>query len=143
MIRPNPKTATLQTLAGTLDLRNARRTPTDAGLPPFPEPETASPEKRTILVATVCDERIDRIGLESGTQEKTEYRCRGDDPLSAVAELCDTETLSRNQWQTGSRRSCGCHRRRWLRRQGSLRASRARTKWVDAIGDRLVPRHFR
>ena len=44
-------------------------------------------------------ERIDRIGLESGTQNKTEYRVEENDPLSAVAELSHTQTLSRNEWQ--------------------------------------------
>ena len=44
-------------------------------------------------------ERIDRIGLELGTQDKTEYHVEENDPLSAVAELHHTQTLSRNEWQ--------------------------------------------
>ena len=44
-------------------------------------------------------ERIDRIGLEFGTLWKSQYRVEEDDPLSAVAELRNTQTLSRNEWQ--------------------------------------------
>ena len=44
-------------------------------------------------------ERIDRIGLELGTQWKTQYHVEENDPLSAVAELSNTQTLSRDEWQ--------------------------------------------
>ena len=44
-------------------------------------------------------ERIDRIGLESGTQDNTQYHVEENDPLSAVAEPRHTQTLSRNGWQ--------------------------------------------
>jgi uncharacterized protein len=40
-------------------------------------------------------ERIDRIDLESGTQDKTEYHVEDNGPLSAR----HTQTLSRNEWQ--------------------------------------------
>src|SRR5262245_27940759 len=48
----------------------------------FPEPETASPEKPTILHRDgVRVERIDRIGLELGTQWKSQYHVEENGPL--------------------------------------------------------------
>jgi len=44
-------------------------------------------------------ERIDRIGLELGTQWETQYHVEDNDPLSAVAELRNIQTVSRNEWQ--------------------------------------------
>jgi uncharacterized protein len=99
MIWPSPETATVQIFAGTLDLPQRPPNAADAKLSPFPEPETASPEKPTISHRDgVRVERIDRIGLELGTQYKTEYHVEENDPLSAVAELHQTQTLSRNEW---------------------------------------------
>ena len=88
MVWPSPETATVQIFAGTLDLPQRSPNVADAKLSPFPEPETASPEKPTILHRDgVRIERIDRIGLELGTQYKSEYHVEDNDPLSAVAEL--------------------------------------------------------
>ena len=99
MIWPSPETATVQIFAGTLDLPQRPPSAADAKLSPFPEPETASPGKPTIFHRDgVRVERIDRIGLELGTQYKTEYHVEENDPLSAVAELHQTQTLSRNEW---------------------------------------------
>ena len=78
----------MQIFAGTLDLPQRSPNVADAKLSPFPEPETASPEKPTIIHRDgVRIERIDRIGLELGTQWKTQYHVEENDPLSAVAEL--------------------------------------------------------
>jgi hypothetical protein len=100
MIWPSPETATVQIFAGTLDLPQRPPNAADARLSPFPEPETAPPEKPTIIHRDgVRIERIDRIGLELGTQYKSEYHVEDNDPLSAVAELRNTQTLSRNEWQ--------------------------------------------
>jgi uncharacterized protein len=50
MIWPSPETATLLLIfAGTLDLPQRSPNDADARLSPFPEPETASPEKPTIF----------------------------------------------------------------------------------------------
>ena len=88
MIWPSPETATVTIFAGTLDLPQRPPNAADAKLSPFPEPETASPEKPTIIHRDgVRIERIDRLGLELGTQYKSEYRVEDNDPLSAVAEL--------------------------------------------------------
>jgi hypothetical protein len=100
MIWPSPEIATLTIFGGALDLPQRPPNAADAKLSPFPEPETAPPENPTIIRRDgVRIERIDRIGLELGTQYKTEYHVDDEDPLSAVAELHQTQTLSRNQWQ--------------------------------------------
>jgi uncharacterized protein len=44
-------------------------------------------------------ERIDRIGLELGTEGESQYHIEDDDPLSAMAELRRTQTMSRDAWQ--------------------------------------------
>ena len=50
------------------------------------------PEKPTVIHRDgVRIERIDRIGLELGTQWKTQYHVEDNDPLSAVAELSNTQ----------------------------------------------------
>jgi uncharacterized protein len=55
-------------------------------------------------------ERIDRIDLELGAKGKWQYHVEEDDPLSAVAELQRTQTMSREAWQirieTQMRLSC-------------------------------------
>ena len=55
-------------------------------------------------------ERLDRIGLELGAKGKWRYHVEEDDPLSAVAELQRTQTMSRDAWQirieTQMRLSC-------------------------------------
>ena len=71
MIWPAPEKATLLIFAGTLDLPLRPPQGTDAQLSPFPEPESAPPEKPTVIRrGDVRIERIDRIGLELGTQSK-------------------------------------------------------------------------
>jgi hypothetical protein len=75
-------------------------------------------------------ERIDRIGLELGAKGKWQYPVEEDDPLSAVAELQRTQTMSRDAWQirieTQMRLSCtrdvpaGGEPARVRRRAGSL-----------------------
>jgi uncharacterized protein len=100
MIWPSPQTATLQIFAGSLDLPQRAPNVADATLSLLPEPETAPPEKPTIIHRDgVRIERIDRIGLESATQWKSQYHVEENDPLSAVAELRQTQTLSRSEWQ--------------------------------------------
>ena len=79
MIWPSPETATLQIFAGALDLPQRAPNAADAALSPFLEPETAQPEKPTILHRDgVRIERIDRIGLELGTQWKSAISYRGE-----------------------------------------------------------------
>ena len=144
MIWPSPETATVQIFAGTLDVPQHSPTVADAKLSPFPEPEMASPEKPTVFRRDgVRIERIDRIGLESGTEDKTEYRVEENDPLSAVAELSHAQTLSRNDWQirveTHMRLSSTGNA---FLLQGSLRAWEGAKEICRRDWDRSIPRDF-
>jgi predicted acyl esterase len=144
MIWPAPETATLQIFAGTLDLPQRSPDAADAGLAPFPEPETASPDSPTISRRDgMRFERIDRIGLESGTQDRTEYHVEDNDPLSAAADLHHIQTLTRNDWQirveTRLRMSSTNNA---FRLQGSLRAFEGTNEVFSRDWDRSVPRDF-
>jgi predicted acyl esterase len=144
MIWPSPETATVQIFAGTLDLPQRAPNAADAKLSPFPEPETASPDKPTIIHRDgVRIERIDRIGLESGIQYKTDYHVEDNDPLSAVAELHQTQTLSRNEWQirveTQMRLSCTGSA---FLLQGSVRAFEGTNEVCRRDWERSIPRDF-
>jgi hypothetical protein len=144
MIWPSPETATLLISAGTLDLPQRSPNDADARLSPFSEPETASPEKPTILRRDgVRVERIDRIGLESSTQYKSQYHVEDNDPLSAVAELRNTQTLSRDAWQirveTQLRLSCTGNA---FQVQASVRAWEGANEVCGRDWDRSIPRDF-
>ena len=81
MIWPSPEKATLLILGGTLDLAVRPPQATDALLSPLPGPESAPPEKPTrTRHGDVRIERIDRIGLELGTQSKSQSHVEEDDP---------------------------------------------------------------
>jgi uncharacterized protein len=100
MIWPSPEKATLAILSGTLDLPVRASRETDVLLSPLPGPESALPETPTrFRRGGMRIERIDRIGLELGTESKFKYHVEEDDPLSAVAELQRTQTMSRDTWQ--------------------------------------------
>src|SRR6266702_4676914 len=87
MIWPSAEKATLLILGGTLDLPVRPRQAMDALVSPLPGPESAPPEKPTMLRrGDVRIEHIDRIGLELGTESKSQFHVEEDDPLSAVAE---------------------------------------------------------
>ncbi len=144
MIWPSPETATLLIFAGTLDLPQRSPNVADARLSPFPEPESASPEKPTVFRRNgVRVERIDRIGLELGTQGKSQYHVEENDPLSAVAELRHTQTLSRNEWQirveTQLRLSSTGNA---FLVQGGLRAWEGANEVCRRDWDRSIPRDF-
>jgi hypothetical protein len=144
MIWPSPETATVLIFAGTLDLPQRSPNVADARLAPFPEPETASPEKPTISHRDgVRVEHIDRIGLELGTQYKSEYHVEENDPLSAVAELRNTQTVSRNEWQvrveTQLRLSSTGNA---FVLQGSLRAWEGANEMCRREWDRTIVRDF-
>jgi hypothetical protein len=144
MIWPSPETATVQIFSGTLDLPQRSPNAADAKLSPFPEPETAPPEKPTILHRDgVRIERIDRIGLETGMQWNTQYHVEENDPLSAVAELRNTQTMSRDEWQirveTLMRLSSTGNA---FLLQGSLRAFEGSNEVRRRDWDRSIPRDF-
>jgi hypothetical protein len=144
MVWPSPETATVQIFAGTLDLPQRSPNVADAKLAPFPEPETAAPEKPTILHRDgVRIERIDRIGLELGTQWQSQYHVEDNDPLSAVAELNNIQTVSRNEWQirveTQMRLSSTG---KAFHLEGSLRAFEGANEVCRRDWDRSIPRDF-
>src|SRR5580658_537035 len=142
MIWPSPETATVRIFAGTLDLPQRSPNVADARLSPFPEPETASPEKPTIIHRDgVRIERIERLGLDLGTQYKSEYHVEDNDPLSAVAELHNIQTLSRDEWQirveTQLRLSATANA---FRLQGSMRAWEGANEMCRREWDRMIAR---
>ena len=93
----------------------------DAALPPFGEPEGASPPAMTTLspdrrsrtfrhdlAADVAEliiesddgeERLDRLGLSSRAVIREHYRIAGDDPLSARASYDWAIFLQRDAWR--------------------------------------------
>jgi hypothetical protein len=100
MIWPSPDRATLLISSGTLDLPVRPPRAADARLAPLPTPESAAPEKPTIVHRDGRRiERIDRLGLELGTHSRTDFHIEEDDPLSATAELRRTATMARDAWQ--------------------------------------------
>ena len=143
MIWPSPETATLTIFAGDIDLPQRPQRPADASLRPMPEAESAPPEKPTIIRrGDHRIERIDRIGLEIGTQIKSQYHIEENDPLSAVAELWRSQTMSRDAWQirvetqrSGSRRRYVCQQRPMTSCcRADCAPGRARRKYVAANG---------
>jgi hypothetical protein len=100
MIWPSPEMATLTIFGGTLDLPQRPPQVIDATLQPFAEPQSAPPEKPTIIRrGDARIERIDRIGLELSTQVRSHFHVEENDPLTAVAELRHIQTISRDAWQ--------------------------------------------
>jgi uncharacterized protein len=144
MIWPAPEAATVQVFAGTLDLPQRLPKSADATLAPLPEPETALPDKPTISHHDgVRVERIDRIGLSLSTQYTSEYHIEDRDPLSAVAELRNVQTTSRDAWQvrieTRLRLSCTSQ---VFRLQGRLTAWEGENQVCDREWNRDIARDF-
>jgi putative CocE/NonD family hydrolase len=137
MVWPAPEKATVTIHSGSLDLpvrpRHAE------SLPPLPPPQTAPPENATqVSPGTV---RIDRIGLELGTEGKYEFDLQDDDPLSAAAYLTRTQIIKRGTWQvtieTGMRWSCT---RDVFTIKAYLRACEGATQIAHRTWDRTIPR---
>ena len=108
MMWPSPENATVTVFGGAVELAVRPRKTPDASLPPMPDAVTASPEPVTTISPGVV--RIDRIGLEVGTDSHFKFGIEGDDPLSAHAEMTQTQTLAREGWrvriETALRMSC-------------------------------------
>jgi hypothetical protein len=108
MIWPAPEKATVTIFGGALDVPVRAPQADDASLPPLPEVATAAPERPVALRPGVL--RIDRLGLELGTEAKFAFDLDDDDPLSARAEMRRCETIQRDGWkvriETSMRLSC-------------------------------------
>lgn len=98
MMWPSPETATVTVFAGTLDLPVRAPNAADALLPALPPPETAAPEPTTAVHPGVT--RIDRLGIELGAESAFNAHIEPDDPLSAVVEMRQSQTISRDAWRT-------------------------------------------
>jgi putative CocE/NonD family hydrolase len=98
MMWPSRETATLTVFGGTLELPVRPQGAADSRLASLPEPRTAPPEPLSAVRPGVV--RIDRIGLELGSEGSFQCHVEPDDPLSAVAEMRLTQTVARNPWRT-------------------------------------------
>jgi uncharacterized protein len=142
MIWPSPEQATLLIFAGTLDLPVRIPQATDALLAPLADPESAPPERPSLLRrGTLRIERIDRIGLELGTESKSLYHVEPDDPLSAVADLRRAQTMSRDAWRirVETRMRLASTRNAFLL-QASLRALEDTKVVCEREWDSTIPR---
>jgi predicted acyl esterase len=142
MIWPSPEIATLTIFAGMLELPQRPPRAADATLPAFPGPETATPEKPTLLQRDgVRIERIDRIGLELGAQGQSRYHVEENDPLSATAELRRTMTMARDSWQVRVETQMHLSSTRTdFRLRGALRAWEGTEEVCHREWDRSIPR---
>jgi hypothetical protein len=144
MIWPAPEQATLLISGGTLELPVREPGATDELLKPLPGPESAPPEKPTVIRRSdLRIERIDRLGLELGTHDESKIHIEEDDPLSAVIDLRRTWTMSRDAWQirieTQMRLSCT---REVFLLQASLRAWEGANEVCRRDWDRAIARDF-
>jgi putative CocE/NonD family hydrolase len=140
MIWPSRKKATVTVFGGTLELPVRAPSVADALLAPLPPPETAAPEPTTAVRQGVV--RIDRLGLELGTESDFTSHISEDDPLSAVAEMRQTQTISRGAWririETQIQMSC-THDAFLLR--ATMRASEGDAEICRREWDYSIPRY--
>ena len=108
MVWPSADKATVTIIEGGIELPVRGKGAADAQLPPLPPPETAAPEPTTEIRPGVV--RIDRLGLELGTESSFETHLDGDNPLSAELTMRQSQTMSRGHWRvridTQMRMSC-------------------------------------
>jgi uncharacterized protein len=98
MIWPSPESPTVTVFGGTIDLPVRPPKTSDTVLPALSGPETAPPERTTQIRPGVVG--IDRLGLELGAESNFSVHIEPDDPLSAVAEMRQAQTVARNGWRT-------------------------------------------
>jgi putative CocE/NonD family hydrolase len=141
MIWPAPDNATVTIFGGSLDLPVRLPSTADALLPPLPEPETAPPEPTTNIRQGVV--LIDRLGLELGTEGDFNGHIDENDPLSAVTEMRQTQTIARGAWQirieTQLRLSC-THDAFLMR--ATMRACEGDNKICSRVWESSVPRQL-
>jgi hypothetical protein len=98
MIWPSPESAVVTVLGGTMELPVRSPSADDALLASLPKPETAPPEPTTVVRPGVV--RIDRIGIELGMDGDFRCHIEDEDPLSAVVEMRQKQSISRDAWRT-------------------------------------------
>ncbi|HTO82110.1 MAG TPA: CocE/NonD family hydrolase, partial [Methylomirabilota bacterium] len=132
LLWPSPEAVTLSLLTGKSELALPVRPKRREKLRPFPEPEGAAPvslrwlreagNARTVEMDVVSGEQVIRLvddfgeaenlahGLIAGSLARETYRIKPDDPLSAVAEMRQTQTIARDAWrlriETAMRMAC-------------------------------------
>jgi uncharacterized protein len=135
---PAPHSATVTVFGGTLDLpvRPARAEPE---LPPLPDPHTAAPEPTTVIRPGVV--RIDRLGLELSSSGRSRFNIADDDPLSAIAELQQTDAITRDAWQVRieTETQLSCTKEAFLLR-AKLRAWEGESLICERVWDRSIER---
>ena len=57
-----------------------------------------SPNRPTTIRPSLV--RIDRLGLELGSEGRFKDELEGDDPLNATVEMRQTQSISRDAWRT-------------------------------------------
>jgi uncharacterized protein len=139
VIWPSPEQATVTVSRGSLDLPIRPPSAADALLPLLPEPESAPPEPTTEIHPGVT--RIDRIGLEFGSEGNFACHLEEEDPLTAVAEMHQTQTITRGEWRTRieTRTRMSCTHDSFLLR-ATMHAWNGDEKVCDRIWDYAVPR---
>jgi hypothetical protein len=141
MIWPSPETATVTIFGGTLELPVRPFRAADDALRPLPGPETAAPERPTMIRGGV--ERIDRLGLEVATEGRSRYHVDDDDPLSAAAEMRRADTVARDGWQIRieTRIKLSCTRDQFVL-EAELRASEDATEVCQREWQSSIRRDF-
>ena len=141
MIWPAPEIATVTVHGGSLELPVRPPRDTDAMLPPLPAPENAAPEPTTQLRDGVV--RIDRLGLELGTDSSFSAHMDGNDPLSAVVDMQQTQTVSRDGWRVRIETQLRVSSTRdAFRLRASMRACEGDTEVCRRAWDCSVPRNL-
>jgi uncharacterized protein len=141
MIWPSPEPATVTVFGGMVDLPVRSPRPEDSLLPELPPPETARPEPTTVVRPGVV--RIGRLGLELGTESSFNSHIAEDDPLSAVLEMRQSQTVSRDAWRTRfeTETRLSCTRDAFVL-HATMRAWEGDIEVCSRAWDREVPREF-
>jgi hypothetical protein len=136
-----PENAEVTVFGGALELPVRAPVATDALLRSLPEPEAAVPEPMTEVRPGVV--RIESLGLEVGAESDFKSHIDEDDPLSAVVEMRQSQTVSRGEWririETSMQMSC-THAAFLLR--ATMRAYEADEEVCHREWDHSVPRRF-
>jgi hypothetical protein len=137
MIWPAPEKATVTIFAGALDL--PVRPPREESLPTLPPAQSAPPETATQVRPGVV--RIGRLDLEVTTEGRFDFSLHNDDPLTAVADMARTQTLSRGAWQVriATRMRWSCTRDSFVL-HAALQAWEGETEICKREWDRTLPR---